>query len=314
MTARHKTHDRKGSTYRLTMALILLLMLMVYTFEASASQRNEARQILGHAGVNGGLIVHIGCGDGKLTAALRANNAFLVHGLDTDIDNVERAREHIHSMKFYGKVSVETWDGKQLPYIDNIVNLVVSENVGDFSMTEMMRVLVPEGVAYIKKEGIWTKTIKPRPEEMDEWTHYLHDPSNNAVAHDTAIGPLRHLQWDGHPTYSRHHEFTSSVAAVVSARGRLFSIMDMGSRASIHMPPKRRLIARDAFNGIVLWERPIESWFNHLWPLKDGPAQPPRRLVAVGDSVFVTLGLEAAANGRLYLAMSDGKVLCFDKQ
>jgi outer membrane protein assembly factor BamB len=71
------------------------------------------------------------------------------------------------------------------------------------------------------------------------------------------------------------------------------------------MPPKWRLTARDAFNGIVLWERPIASWFNHLWPLKDGPAQPPRRLVAVGDAVYVTLGLEApvsrldAATGRI---------------
>ena len=284
---------------------LILLLLLVYTAQAAAPQRNEARRILGHAGVNGGLIVHIGCGDGKLTAALRANNAFLIHGLDTDIDNVERAREHIRAMKLYGKVSVEMWDGKQLPYIDNVVNLIVSENVGDLSMTEIMRVLVPEGVAYIKKDSTWTKTRKPRPEEMDEWTHYLHDPSNNAVAHDTAIGPLRHLQCDGSPTYSRHHEFTSSVAAVVSARGKLFSIMDMGSRASIHMPPKWRLIARDAFNGIILWKRPIESWFNHLWPLKDGPAQPPRRLVAVGDSVYVTLGLEApvsqldAATGRV---------------
>ncbi|MHC4496339.1 MAG: outer membrane protein assembly factor BamB family protein, partial [Planctomycetota bacterium] len=151
---------------------------------------------------------------------------------------------------------------------------------------------------------------------------YMHDPSNNAVAHDTAIGPLRHLQWDGAPQFSRHHEFTSSVAAVVSANGRLFSIMDMGSRASIHMPPKWRLTARDAFNGIVLWEKPIDSWFNHLWPLKDGPAQPPRRLVAVDDSVYVTLGLEApvsrldAATGRI-LQTYEGtefteEILCSD--
>ncbi|RKY06807.1 MAG: hypothetical protein DRP66_08060, partial [Planctomycetota bacterium] len=121
----------------------------------------------------------------------------------------------------------------------------------------------------------------------------MHDPTNNAVAHDTAIGPLRHLQWEAAPRYSRHHEFTTSVSAVVSANGRIFTIMDMGSRASIHMPPEWTLTARDAFNGITLWQRPIESWFNHLWPLKDGPAQPPRRLVAVGDSVYVTLGLEA---------------------
>ena len=33
----------------------------------------EARQILDAAGVKGGLVVHLGCGDGALTAALRAD-------------------------------------------------------------------------------------------------------------------------------------------------------------------------------------------------------------------------------------------------
>ena len=32
----------------------------------------------------GGLVVHLGCGDGKLTAALRTGDAYLVHGLDVD--------------------------------------------------------------------------------------------------------------------------------------------------------------------------------------------------------------------------------------
>ena len=40
------------------------------------------------------------------------------------------------------------------------------------------------------------------------------------------------------------------------------------------------LIARDAFNGTVLWKQPIPSWHNHLWPLKSGPTQLARRLVA----------------------------------
>ena len=59
------------------------------------------------------------------------------------------------------------------------------------------------------------------------------------------------------------------------------------------MPEKRALIARDAFNGVVLWKRDIPTWFNHLVPYKSGHAQLPRRLVAVGDRVYVTLGLEA---------------------
>ncbi|MHC4170593.1 MAG: hypothetical protein ACYSWQ_26950, partial [Planctomycetota bacterium] len=42
----------------------------------------QARQILDDTAVKGGLIVHVGCGDGKLTAALRANDRYVVHGLD----------------------------------------------------------------------------------------------------------------------------------------------------------------------------------------------------------------------------------------
>ena len=31
--------------------------------------------------------------------------------------------------------------------------------------------------------------------EIDEWTHYLHGPDNNAVADDTRVGPPRYMQW-----------------------------------------------------------------------------------------------------------------------
>ena len=249
--------------------------------------------ILDATGVQGGLIVHLGCGDGRLTAELRVGDSYLVHGLDTNADRVAKTRTNMREMGIYGPVSVSLLEGEVLPYVDNSVNLIVADRPAGVSQPEMMRVLRPLGVAYVRQSGTWVTVVKPWPDEIDEWTHYLHDASNNAVAHDTAIGPLRHLQWDGAPKYSRHHEYTSSVAAVVSGRGRLFSIMDMGSRASVHMPAKWRLTARDAFNGIVLWERPIEEWFNHLWPLKDGPAQPPRRLVAAGEAVYVTLGLDA---------------------
>ncbi len=271
-----------------------------------------AEQLLATSGVKGGLVVHVNCGDGELTAALRAGDAYLVHGLARTSQELDKARETIRNKQLYGPVSVDLWSGHSLPYIDNSVNLIVAGTRCEMqdAGSEILRVLTPRGVAAVWEKGneAWLSRIphpvsrigdgiamfaKPVPEEIDEWTHYMHDSSNNAVAHDTAVGPLRHLQWDGSPRYSRHHEFTSSVAAMVSARGRLFSIIDMGSRASIHLPAKWRLTARDAFNGIVLWERPIESWFNHLWPLKDGPAQPPRRLVAGEDSVYVTLGLEA---------------------
>ena len=288
------------------LARIVLLFIIALPVRLPAEEAGKvAGEILEQTGVKGGLVVHLGCGDGDLTAALRAGDAYLVHGLSRRVEDVTAARKSLRSKGLYGPVTVDLLEGDRLPYIDNSVNLLVADGPTDVSSDEVLRVLAPRGVACVRRHDGWTRTVKPWPDDVDEWTHYMHDPTNNAVAHDTAIGPLRHLQWEGGPRYSRHHEYTSSVAAAVSAHGRLFSIIDMGSRASIHMPAKWRLTARDAFNGVVLWERPIESWFNHLWPLKDGPAQPPRRLVAVGESVYVTLGLEApvsrldAATGRI---------------
>ena len=120
-----------------------------------------------------------------------------------------------------------------------------------------------------------------------------YDAGNNAVAHDAAIGPPRHLQWACGPAWSRHHDHMASLSAMVSAQGRVFYIMDEGPREAILLPSQWSLIARDAFNGTVLWKRPIAEWNTQLWPLKSGPNQLPRRLVAVGDRVYVTLGIDA---------------------
>ena len=109
------------------------------------------KEIYAIAGVKGGLVVHIGCGDGRLTADLRMNESYLVHGLDTDKQSITKAREYIRSRGFCGKVRVDLFDGQNLPYIDGIVNLVVVENPATVSREEIMRVLAPEGVACTKK-------------------------------------------------------------------------------------------------------------------------------------------------------------------
>ncbi len=289
---------------RICTAMVLFLVVLVPAAGTSAraadprpdSPQQQAGRILEATAVQGGLIVHLGCGDGRLTAALRANRSFMVHGLDADPTNVDKARAYIQSVGLYGtSVSVDRIAAKQLPYVDNLVNLVVAEDPDKLGigMKEVIRVLCPGGVAYVKQGGKWTKSVKPRPDEIDEWTHYMHDPSNNAVAHDSVVGPPRHLQWQGGPRWSRMHDHMTSVNALVSANGRLFYIFDEGSRVAIELPPERVLIARDAFNGTVLWKRPIPKWHTHLWPLKSGPAHLPRRIVAIGDVLYATLGIDA---------------------
>jgi len=278
----------------LSTAFVCLMTLSLTVSATNARQaEQEARDILDATGVKGGFVVHIGCGDGRLTAALHANESYAVHGLDKDVDNIEQARKHIRSVNLYGTVSVDQLEGNRLPYIDNLVNLVVCEDLGNIPMAEVMRVLAPKGVACIKQAGQWQKTVKPRPKEIDEWTHYLHDASGNAVAHDSVVGPPRRMQWVGSPKWARSHEHSASLNALVSANGRIFYIIDEGPRDSIQLPPKWTLIARDAFNGTILWKRELPEWYNHLFPLKSGPARLTRRLIAIGDEVYTTIGIDA---------------------
>ena len=126
----------------------VLAGLVVMSLAAPGARAAGAKDILKATGVKGGLVVHLGCGDGKLTAQLRANDSTIVHGLDTSAANIAKARKHVHSLGLYGPVSVAAWDGRSLPYADNLVNLLVAENLGKTGMDEVMRVLVPNGVVY----------------------------------------------------------------------------------------------------------------------------------------------------------------------
>ncbi len=73
----------------------------------------------------------------------------------------------------------------------------------------------------------------------------------------------------------------------------LFTIYDEGPVSLIHCRPDWQLIARDAFNGAVLWKRPIPSWLTQFYYFRSDPVWLARRLVASGDRVYATLGLTA---------------------
>ena len=266
-----------------THALALLAALAM----AETALAGPAADILRDAGIPGGLVVHVGCGEGKMTAALHAGDAFLVQGLDTSPENVAAARKHFDQRGLYGPVTARRFDGKALPYRDNLVNLVVvTDEDSAVPDAEILRVLAPNGVAIVRGK----KRVKPRPAGLDEWTHYHHDPQGTMVARDEVVAPLAGIQWMGGPKWLRNHDFMSSMHAMVAAGGRVFYVIDEGLRNHIFLPSRWVLIARDAFNGTVLWRKPLKDWHPNNWPLKSGPGQFPRRIVAVGDRVYVTFG------------------------
>lgn len=89
---------------------------------------------------------------------------YLVHGLCTSLDAVNRVRQGIEQADLRGAVSVETGSVKQLPYSDNIVNLIFVENFGPLlqdglHLEEVVRVLRPGGVAWLGYPDADGKTI-----------------------------------------------------------------------------------------------------------------------------------------------------------
>ena len=290
---------------------IMLLGLLQIQPDTDANELDQAAEILNATGLQGGLIIHINCGDGKLTAALGKRKGCLVTGLDKNPQAVKAAVRHISSSGLSGKVTVEQWSDTHLPYIDNLVNLVVAENPSDISMEEIMRVLRPGGVAYIKEKGKWNIIRKPWPEDIDEWTHFLHDASGNAVSQDKVVGPPRQMQWQTSPEWSRNHHKLATISSVVSTQGRLFYIVDEATSGSMLVPGKWSLTARDAFNGILLWKQPVSSWAWEQQRFRSGPVQLPRLLVAVNDRVYMPLGLNEAVSA---LDVATGQVITTYKQ
>lgn len=230
---------------RCVMPFVLPFAIVAGQASLSAGPQEDADKILDASGFHGGFVVHVAPASLDLSQALRANDATQVHVLLAEGDDISAARETLRDGGNYGEIAVDRLSGTQLPYVDNLVNLLVLEERQQISDDELLRVLVPNGVAMIRESsGHWRQIVKPRPDNIDEWSHYLHDPSGNAVAHDDVVGPPRHLQWVGSPRWSRHHDRMASMSALVSSGGRMFYIMDEGSRISIQLPPDWKLIAR----------------------------------------------------------------------
>jgi outer membrane protein assembly factor BamB len=242
----------------------------------------DLEEEIARTGVRSGLAVHLGSSDGKVELFLAQGGKILVHGLAMKGDDVARARAHLQAKGVYGLASVEkTLSYGQLPYADNLVNLMVADaSLPTFSMKEILRVLVPKGVALICADGAWTKTVKPRPKEMDDWTHFDYGPEGNGVSHDQMARPSSQVQWSfgaqpiklgGNP--AGYRVYTGFRVSDGRAFFEWTSSKEKGDRGEAYYS------GRDAFNGLPLWNVPDAT----------SSARKEWQFVTSGDQVFAFL-------------------------
>lgn len=218
--------------------------------------------------IRGGLCVVVGPLDWAMSLPVIDDRHFVVQVLASDpsSDQIKVARESLYQRQFSGRVTVETHRQSRLPYAEKLVSLlIVNEQPQADVLSDIMRVLRPDGELLIRDGDRWQRAVKARPAEMDEWSQWRHGPDRNAVSKDRLVDVPQRVQW----------LFSSSIvleaADMVTARGRVF-IQDRDT-----------LLARDAFNGLPLWQAA-------LYPHKKlGIEKPPALIVARDDLVFALM-------------------------
>jgi outer membrane protein assembly factor BamB len=270
----------------MTSLKMLFVSALCAIFLVCSVSGGEIADVIRECRLTGGVIVLVSV-DTAVYDEMAATGCAVL-GLETDEAKVQALRERFLTKKLYGNLSVTDFDGKTIPCIDELANvLVVGE--GNLADEEIMRVLVPGGMAVMRDDGVWRRIEKQWPADIDGWSQYLRNADNNAVSQDK-VGPPQRLKWTGGTNWARSHMSSVTVISMVTAGGRLYTIEDLETVEYHGLPGKYFLIARDAFNGMRLWERPL----NGIWPthgyLKFIATQIQRRIAAIDDEVYCLLG------------------------
>jgi len=260
---------------------------------AEPSRLEQGHEIVRASGVRQGLCVHVGVSDGRLTAALARAGNFLVHGIALDPGSLAAARKHLQTLKLYGRASVEQLPVRPLPYNEDTVNLLVVSDLpaalkAGLTVSDVMRVLTPNGVALsrgaARKQGWRIMARKPHPPELGDWTHYDGGPDGSRVSGDLRAGPPRRLKWIDSPTMYLTH--FSHPGGWVSGAGRVYYVYDE-RHPRMGGPARLNLVARDAYNGALLWRKPIPI---PAKPRRNRPVFLAHAMVAAGDRLIAPMG------------------------
>ena len=126
---------------------------------------------------------------------------------------------------------------------------------------------------------------------MDEWNQFLHGADNNGVSLDD-VGPPQRLRWHDTPEYGRSKATSPSFTNMVSADGVADDHRGPGDHGRRQCAIEYYLVARDGYNGIELWKRPMkEEWIGwQTGSIKSISTQQQRCLAAIGKTVYVCSG------------------------
>jgi len=264
-------------------------MVDVFPADGLTSTYERAAQfIVRQTADDQGYCLVLGSEQGRLAAELARRTKFRIIGVEPDAQKAAASRDALRQLGLYGdRVVIHTGSLDALPYCPYFANLIVSDAMlltGKLSTdaTELFRMLRPQGgtavlggnkpeagqtwldklsdagIPQVKRsgdQGEWAIVTRGALPGAGSWTHLYATPANEAATDDRIVDPSR-VQWFGSPgprdMIDRHHRSMSPLFG----GGRLFVTAD------------DRIIAVDAYNGTILWQRDVPE-SRRIGALKD---------------------------------------------
>jgi len=278
-------------------------MLTVSLPSEGAEFNGRAAAIVKDSGWRRGICVDLGA-DPKLAVALARNSELSICRVEKNATAASRTRKLVETAGLSPpRVRVEIGPLEKLAYPVYCANLILAEQPSK----ELLRLLRPAGgVAYLragasspgkgfklgKGPGGWARLERLPLEGAGDWKHNGYDATNNRYSPDRYVKPPFRILWYGDPIRSFGTWWTIRGLA---AKGRYF-LTDL----SPEYPDRAWITAKDAYNGVVLWEREAGGTrFSWRRPVK---GEDPNWLTHMNQPGKVHTDQMVIAGDRIYLA------------
>ncbi len=277
-----------------SIAFALLVSITSSQAIAADAPGDVVGRFLDEVNLDRGIVSLVTLGDGHLATTVAELGEFMVHGWEPDAARAQAARERAVADHRHGRtITIERGDLERLPYADNTVDIIIAAHLTKAQLQrlraeEVLRCLRPRGSAFVgsfetrgsnyvdaaalnawlkrgeqddtvarvtPSDGTWVKLTKAPLEGADDWSHWEHGPDNNPVSNDAIAKAPYMTQWLGRPYY------IAMPAVTTAAGGRIFIAMGHIAHHEREEPWLNTLMARNGYNGTILWRRKLPDGY-----------------------------------------------------
>ena len=239
------------------------LLALIFAALAAASQGRaiaaEATTPTTELGVQKGICVILGLPEAhqaRVVTDLAQHTQLLIYFQSPEAAEVNDVRSVADSQGLLGRrIFVDSGPWKSIHLADNLADVIVVAPAAEKAVTqeELLRVLHPGGKAIFS--GRRTDLIKPFPPGIDDWSYPYHGPDNNPQSADQ----LARAPYLTH--FLAEPKFCPSPAVTVAAGGRIFRACGHLAHKANQNAMLNTLLAVNAYNGTILWTRPLADGF-----------------------------------------------------